>query len=74
MAKIGFIEMGNIGSTAILNGLLRVYKPEDLLFTAATKKNGSCNRKTGVVHATSNAECVKESEYVIPGSETTGVF
>ena len=34
MAKIGFIGMGNMGS-AILNGLLRVYKPEDLLFTAA---------------------------------------
>ena len=37
MAKIGFIGMGNMGS-AILNGLLRVYKPEDLLFTAAHKE------------------------------------
>ena len=37
MAEIGFIGMGNMGS-AILNGLLRVYKPEDLLFTAAHKE------------------------------------
>ena len=65
MAKIGFIGMGNMGS-AILNGLLRVYKPEDLLFTAAHKeKMEAVTEKTGVVHAASNAECVKESEYVI---------
>ena len=37
MAKIGFIGMGNMGS-AILNGLLRVYKPEDLLLQQPTKK------------------------------------
>ena len=65
MAKIGFIGMGNMGS-AILNGLLRVYKPEDLLFTAAHKeKMEAVTEKTGVAHAASNAECVKESEYVI---------
>ena len=65
MAKIGFIGMGNMGS-AILNGLLRVYKPEDLLFTAAHKrKDGSCNSKDRSVHAASNAECAKQSEYVI---------
>ena len=65
MAKIGFIGMGNMGS-AILNGLLRVYKPEDLLFTAAHKeKMEAVTAKTGVPHAVSNAECVKKSEYVI---------
>ena len=65
MAKIGFIGMGNMGS-AILNGLLRVYKPEDLLFTAAHKeKMEAVTAKTGVAHAASNAECVKQSEYVI---------
>ena len=65
MAKIGFIGMGNMGS-AILNGLLRVYKPEDLLFTAAHKeKMEAVTAKTGVVHAASNAECAKQSEYVI---------
>ena len=48
MAKIGFIGMGNMGS-AILNGLLRVYKPEDLLFTAAHKeKMEAVTAKTGV--------------------------
>ena len=47
MAKIGFIGMGNMGS-AILNGLLRVYKPEDLLFTAAHKeKMEAVTAKTG---------------------------
>ena len=57
--------MGNMGS-AILNGLLRVYKPEDLLFTAAHKeKMEAVTAKTGVVHAASNAECAKQSEYVI---------
>ena len=51
MAKIGFIGMGNMGS-AILNGLLRVYKPEDLLFTAAHKeKMEAVTAKTGVPHA-----------------------
>ena len=65
MEKIGFIGMGNMGS-AILNGLLRVYKPEDLLFTAAHKeKMEAVTAKTGVVHAASNAECAKQSEYVI---------
>ena len=65
MAKIGFIGMGNMGS-AILNGLLRVYKPEDLLFTAAhQEKMEAVTAKTGVPHAVSNAECVKKSEYVI---------
>ena len=65
MAKIGFIGMGNMGS-AILNGLLRVYKPEDLLFTAAHKeKMEAVTAKTGVVHVASNAECAKQSEYVI---------
>ncbi len=48
--------------SAILNGLLRVYKPEDLLFTAAHKeKMEAVTAKTGVVHAASNAECVKSS-------------
>mgnify|MGYP003191304455 CR=1 FL=1 len=66
MAKIGFIGMGNMGS-AILNGLLRVYKPEDLLFTAAHKeKMEAVTAKTGVVHAASNAECAKH-----PGSKAT---
>ncbi|MFR4783176.1 MAG: NAD(P)-binding domain-containing protein [Pilosibacter sp.] len=34
MAKIGFIGMGNMG-TAIMRGLLKTYKPEELLFTSA---------------------------------------
>ena len=56
MAKIGFIGMGNMGS-AILNGPLRVYKPEDLLFTAAHKeKMEAVTAKTGVPRAVSNTE------------------
>ena len=34
MAKIGFIGMGNMG-TAIMRGLLKTYKSEELLFTSA---------------------------------------
>ena len=34
MAKIGFIGMGNMGA-AIMSGLLKSYKPEDMIFTAA---------------------------------------
>ena len=34
MVKIGFIGMGNMGN-AILNGLLKTHRPEDMIFSAA---------------------------------------
>lgn len=65
MAKIGFIGMGNMG-TAILNGLLRTLKPEEMLFTTAHQETmEQITERTGVPHAASNGECAKESDYLI---------
>ena len=48
MAKIGFIGMGNMG-TAIMRGLLKTYKPEELLFTSAHEaKMQKITEETGV--------------------------
>lgn len=65
MAKIGFIGMGNMG-TAILEGLLKERRPEDMLFTAAhQEKMEAVTARTGVPHAASNSQCAAESEYLI---------
>ena len=65
MAKIGFIGMGNMGS-AIMKGLLKVYEPEDMCFTAAHKeKMEKVTGETGVPHASSNAACAQASKYVV---------
>lgn len=65
MAKIGFIGMGNMGS-AILSGLLKIYEPEQMIFTAAHKeKMEKVTAETRVPHASSNAECVKQAGIVI---------
>ncbi len=65
MAKIGFIGMGNMG-TAILEGLLKERKPEDMIFTAAHKeKMEAVTARTGVPHAASNRACAEQAEYLI---------
>lgn len=65
MAKIGFIGMGNMGS-AILNGLLKVYGPLDMVFTAAHKeKMEKVTTDTGVPHAVSNRECAAQARYLV---------
>ena len=65
MAKIGFIGMGNMG-TAILEGLLKERRPEDMLFTAAhQEKMEAVTARTGVPHAASNSQCAAEAEYLI---------
>lgn len=65
MAKIGFIGMGNMGY-AILKGLLKTYRPEDLLFSAAHKeKMEAVTVETSVPHAESNRECAKVVKYLI---------
>ena len=47
MAEIGFIGMGNMGS-AILNGLLKVYSPENMIFSSARReKMGSDSQDKG---------------------------
>ena len=42
MAKIGFMGMGNMG-TAIMRGLLKTYKPEELLFTECSRGQNAEN-------------------------------
>ena len=54
MAEIGFIGMGNMGS-AILNGLLKVYSPENMIFSSARwEKMEAVTARTKVNHADSN--------------------
>ena len=65
MAKIGFIGMGNMGS-AVLNGLLKVYQPGDMIFTAAHReKMEKVTAETKVKHASSNRECAGQVKYLI---------
>ena len=45
MAKIGFIGTGNMGF-AILQGLLKLYRPEDLLFTDVNQERMETVKKT----------------------------
>ena len=48
MAKIGFIGMGNMG-TAIMRGLLKTYKPEELLSQAPMRRRGRKLRRRQVL-------------------------
>ena len=65
MAKIGFIGMGNMGS-AILKGLLKVYAPRDMMFTAAhQEKMDQVTSETKVAHAASNRECAAQVKYLV---------
>ncbi len=65
MFKYGFIGMGNMGS-AMLNGCLSVFKAEDLAFSRKDRVKGPAfEAETGVHFFDSNAECAKNSRYVI---------
>lgn len=65
MAKIGFIGMGNMGY-AILKGLLKEYKKEDLIFTDANhKRMEAVSAETGVAFAKSNQECAFLADYLV---------
>ena len=65
MAEIGFIGMGNMGS-AILNGLLKVYSPENMIFSSARReKMEAVTARTRVKHADSNRECAEAVKYLI---------
>lgn len=65
MAKIGFIGMGNMGS-AILKGLLKVYAPRDMMFTAThQEKMDQVTSETKVAHAASNRECAAQVKYLV---------
>lgn len=65
MAKIGFIGMGNMGF-AILQGLLKLYRPENLLFTDVNQERmETVKKQTGVDFVESNAECANQSRIVV---------
>ncbi len=65
MAEIGIIGIGNMGG-AILKGLLKEYKKEDLIFTDVNlDKCRQVTEETGVSHGENNAECVKQVKYVV---------
>lgn len=65
MAKIGFIGMGNMGF-AIMKGLLKIYRPEELLFTDVNKERmQAVKESTGVEFVETNAECANQSEMVV---------
>lgn len=65
MAKIGFIGMGNMG-TAIMRGLLKTYKPEELLFTSAHEtKMQKITEETGVAHVSTATECAEQVKYLV---------
>lgn len=65
MAKFGFIGMGNMGS-AIMRGLLNKYGADEMIFTDASKERmDAVTQETGVAHADSNADCVKQAKYVV---------
>jgi NADH/NAD ratio-sensing transcriptional regulator Rex len=64
MAKIGFIGMGNMG-TAIMRGLLKTYKPEELLFTSAHEaKMQKITEETGVAHVSTATDCAEQVKYL----------
>lgn len=65
MATIGFIGMGNMGS-AILKGALKMFQPDELLFTAHSEETKRrVYHETGVPYALSNAECANACKYLI---------
>lgn len=65
MAKIGFIGMGNMGQ-AMLQGLLKQWKPEDILFSSGHEdKMEKVTKETGVPHVTANADCASRVKYLI---------
>lgn len=65
MAVIGIIGIGNMG-LAILKGLLKTNKKEDLIFTDVNKERCTQVREElGVPHAKNNALCAGQAKYVI---------
>lgn len=65
MAKIGFVGMGNMAG-AIMRGILKTVAPEDILFYDASEAQmNKVTAETGVLHASSNTELVKQVKYVL---------
>lgn len=65
MAKIGFIGMGNMGY-AMLKGALKVFAPEDIIFTCPDEERmEQVSKETGVRFVQSNAECANNAKYIV---------
>ena len=65
MYNVGFIGMGNMG-TAILKGLLKTYRPDQLVFTQPTEAKGKrTEAETGVKYAATNEEVAKNAEILV---------
>lgn len=65
MAKIGFIGIGNMGY-AMLKGALKVFAPEDLIFTCPDEERmEQVSKETGVRFVQSNAECANNAKYIV---------
>ena len=65
MAKIGFIGMGNMGY-AMLNGALKVFPKEDLVFTDVNSERVSTVAKeTGVSYVETNAELANCAKFIV---------
>lgn len=63
--KIGFIGMGNMGY-AMLKGILNHARPEDIVFSDASRERCmAVSKETGVLFAESNAECANVAKYLI---------
>lgn len=63
--KIGFIGMGNMGY-AMLKGILNTVRPEDIVFSDASRERCmEVSKETGVLFAESNVECANLAKYII---------
>ncbi len=65
MKSIGFIGMGNMGS-AMLYGLLKVFEPEEIVFSRKNQEKGrELSENTKVAFVESNQECASMAKYLI---------
>lgn len=65
MKSIGFIGMGNMGG-AMLRGLLKVFEPEEIVFSRKDKEKGrELSEGTRVAFVEDNKECASMVKYLI---------
>lgn len=65
MKSIGFIGMGNMGG-AMLNGMLKVFEAEELVFSRKDETKGQeLSARTGVEYVKSNKACAGMVKYLV---------
>lgn len=65
MKTLGFIGMGNMGQ-AMLSGCLKVFKPEELVFTALLEKDcQAVSERTGVGYVMDAVSCAADVKYLV---------